>query len=325
LLLGLLKETTLVFLLLVLVFRLGIQLRRCLCEPSTKKNVLAHCLDEAMFCFLTLSPLMIYLLYRMIFGTTRKSAFGFSNLCNPTIYPILFQSFWEQCGVFCLLSIVGCCLQFRKHEYLFTLFSLAMLIGYSAFYILDDPIYTGYSRFNLMLIPVIVILSVKSFASLAGKQTISIFLFVTIILSNLFLSPINADGSKKPLWGNKLVDTSEHYYPYNETLAWVKKHHGKDKILFSGMYYPYCFSFYFNKLKWYPQNRMLEVDRNMPERDELKKALDFANGDGIGLVVFQFRGDKIPEISAESAFYFEKIITNQAHSIGILVAAMTGK
>lgn len=321
LLIGFIKETSIVFLILIVMFRWVIQFRLWFEKGRLgKKDFFVVCKNEIFFAFLTCTPLFIYLVYRINFGTSRKTAFGLNNLAELSNYLVLVRSFGEQFGMFCVLFVIGCIMLVKKRKYILPLFSLSLIASSSAFYILDNPIYTGYSRFNLMIVPVVIVLASNAFICLSGKKVVNFLLLITILGVNAYLSPINLDGTKRPMWGSYLVDTAEHYYPYEDTLLWVKKHHERNSVLFTGLSYPYYFAFYFNKLEWSPRYGILKANKDVPEEESLKRVLKTAQDKSVDVIVFQFLEKKIPVIPAEAHYHYEKIIENDAHKIGVMIS-----
>jgi hypothetical protein len=130
------------------------------------------------------------------------------------------------------------------------------------------------------------------------------------------MSPINWDGTKKPLWGVYRADTAEHYYPYRETLEWLKANHEEDRILFTGMYYPYIsFAFYFGKLDWEPNHEIVLTEKTEDYNALLTEALAKANADNFDVVLYHLAGDEIPQIQDFHGFAEEQIFKNDAHSL----------
>jgi hypothetical protein len=315
--LGFIKETTLLFLLLFMIFRIANQMYltiRC------KKNFLSNGFRELHIGLCTLLPVFIYLLYRSYHGTSRNTSFELSNLMRFEIYPVIFRSFFDQFGFFIILFTAGCCFLFvKKRQILTLLFALSTIIAYSLFYAMENTVYSGYSRFNLFSLPLIILISKEFLVDLRHKKLLVCSLILITIILNIRLSPIHMDGTRIPLWGNYLVDTSEHYYPYPETIQWLKKNHKSRKILFSGMNYPYFFSFYFNKYGWTPPSNMMKSNYRDDEKTSLMKALEKAEASNYDIVIFQLRNNKMPKPDNQFGFQLEKIFRNQAHSIGIFL------
>ena len=314
--LGFIKETTLLFLLLFMIFRITNQI--CL-TSRFKKNFLSNGFRELLIGLCTLLPVFIYLLYRSYYGTSRNTSFEISNLMRFEIYPVILRSFFDQFGFFFILFAAGCLLLAKKRQILTLTFSLSTIVAYSLFYGMENTIYSGYSRFNLFILPLIIFISKEFLYALRHKKILVCSLLLIAIIFNIRLSPIHMDGTRIPLWGNYLVDTSEHYYPYPETIQWLKKNHKSKKILFSGMNYPYFFSFYFNKFEWAPPSNMLKSNYRDDEKTSLLKALESADASNYDIVIFQLRNNKMPKTDNLYGFQLIKIIQNQAHSIGIFL------
>jgi hypothetical protein len=314
--LGFIKETTLLFLLLFMIFRVSNQVWLII---RYKKNFLSNGFRELYIGLCTLLPVFIYLLYRSYHGTSRNTSFEIINLTKFEIYPVLFRSFFDQFGFFFILFVAGCLLLVKKRQMLTLTFALSTIIAYSLFYAIENTIYSGYSRFNLFSLPLIISISKEFLVDLRLKKILICSLILITILLNIRLSPIHMDGTRIPLWGNYLVDTSEHYYPYPETIQWLKKNHKSKNILFSGMNYPYFFSFYFNKHEWTPSSNMMKSNYRDDEKTSLMKALESAKTSNYDIVIFQLRNNKMPKTDNPYGFRLEKIIRNQAHSIGIFM------
>jgi hypothetical protein len=138
------------------------------------------------------------------------------------------------------------------------------------------------------------------------------------------MSPINWDGTKKPLWGVYMADTAEHYYPYREALEWLKTNHEDDRILFSGMYYPYIsFAFYFGKLDWKPDHEIVLTEKTEDYRALLSDALTKADADNFDVVLYQVAGDQIPQIADSHHFVQEKVFKNDAHTLVVYYRTST--
>ncbi|MBA4368075.1 MAG: hypothetical protein C0403_10620 [Desulfobacterium sp.] len=314
--LGFIKETTLLFLLLFMIFRIANQL--CL-TIRCKKNFLSNGFRELSIGLCTLLPVFIYLLYRSYYGTSRNTSFEIINLTKFEIYPVILQSFFDQFGFFLILFVAGCLLFVKKRQFLALSFALSTIIAYSLFYAIENTIYSGYSRFNLFSLPLIISISKELLYDLRHKKILVCSLILIAIISNIRLSPIHMDGTRIPLWGNYLVDTSEHSYPYPETIQWLKKNHKSSIILFSGMNSPYFFSFYFHKYGWTPPSNMMKSNYRDDEKTSLMIALEKAEASNYDIVIFQLRNNKMPKTDNQYGFRLEKIIRNQAHSIGIFI------
>ena len=261
-------------------------------------------------------PLSLYLFLRSNSNVElRKFAPDISSLLNFSVYEAFGRSLFEQFGLFLIIFIGGCILLISKGRHSKATFIVMTFLAYPIFFALDSTIYTGYSRFNLFILPAILISSTFALNWLTkNKKSLGILIVSLAILTNIFLSPVNLDGTKKPLWGNYLADTSEHYYPYPETIAWLKESHGNENIFFTGLSYPYYVEFYFEKLDWHPQYE-LSYNTDNDELKPLSKILTEAEEKGYSVVVYHLLGGQIPQLDPMWHYQQEKVISNDAHSL----------
>jgi len=187
------------------------------------------------------------------------------------------------------------------------------------FHALDVKAFTGYSRFNLFVVPPILAGSgalIKQFAR--HRMAASVAAGATIV-AHLYMTPVNLDGSKRPFWGNYFTDTSEHYYPYREALQWLKTSHSKDRVMLTGMYYPYSFSFSFKQLKWEPDSVVSSIRpeemEGLSESERVSQKLEEADNDNRTVVLYQVLGRDLPHEIRTGRYKEAKVFRNQAHAL----------
>jgi len=319
-LIGFIKETTIIFLLCFLAARYLFSFQNYLRETRPNKSLTSYLTKELSIAISVLGPFVAYLIFRTTLTNTRGFSPQISNLWDISLYGVLVKSFIEQFGIFLIFFFVGIAILIKQNSYKETVFLLSMFIGIPIFHILDNSGFTGYSRFNLFILAPIFSGSVIMIKSLSNwnKYVYSILAVATISV-NLFLSPINIDGTKKPLWGNYLVDTSEHYYPYKKALSWLKETNHENKMIFSGMYYRYKFQFYFNNLGWWPNHKIITIDKNINQNEAILQVLADANMEGINIVLYQLTNEDIPIQQDLGGFFVKKILRNQAHSLVVFM------
>jgi hypothetical protein len=274
-------------------------------------------IQEVKLALATLLPAMLYLFLRSFQTRNRSFSPDVASLVSPDVLSAIGQSLVEQMGIFLILFLAGSLLLLLKKEYLVFGFFVSLFLVYPLFFALDTAGYAGYSRFNLYLLPPVLAAAgwlIRGWAD--KKKLISLLLAVVIILVNLWMSPINGDGTKKPLWGVYMADTAEHYYPYREALEWLKANHEEDRILFTGMYYPYIsFAFYFGKLGWEPDHEIVLTEKTEDYNALLTEALTKADADHFDVVLYHLAGDEIPQIQDSHGFAEEQIFKNDAHTL----------
>ena len=177
-------------------------------------------------------------------------------------------------------------------------------------------LYAGYSRWNLFLLPPFIAGSCFLFEYISEKGRIAAWSTAVIVIAvNLTMTPVQADGTRKPLWGVGRYDAAEHYYPYESTIRWLSKHHGDDKIYFTGMYYHYHFWLYFDRYMWHPEFEMAKVsDKELDDARNIPRMLSKARAGGFPVVVYHLLGKDIPEV-ATAGYEIERTFRNQSHTL----------
>ncbi|MEI7846762.1 MAG: hypothetical protein WCK35_13260 [Chloroflexota bacterium] len=337
-LIGFIKETALPFLLIFLFFRLGLTaLRFTRWAPTSEKHpwlapgntlqpLLKLAYAEFQVAFSVLFPIIFYILLRSSLISTRSLGLQPQNFWQLSTYLVLGRSFLEQFGLFQLIFLVGCLRLIQKKEVIPALFFLTLFLGIPLFHSLDDWQYIGYSRFNLFMLPAILGGSAAFLDDLIGwnktgstsKRTILPGLvLVVLIASNLWVSPINLDGTKKPLWGNYNVDTSEHYYPYKDALLWLRQAKLKGPYFITGMPRThYFYNFYLEHWQWSPDIKESYSNQYPDEASNLGYALNYAKEKEYRVIIYQVIGKVLPVRPPEiSAYPQQQVFCNQAHCL----------
>lgn len=307
---GFIKETTIPFLASFVLCRFFIQFKKGMGWEIVK--------NELKIMFSVMAPLLLYISISVFFKRDRPYTLDLINLIQIKLYLTLFASYLEQFGFLLLLFVLGCFILFKQKQYKLLIFScINILLDIILHFYVDDYIYIGYARFNIFITPVLIIFSCYFFNYIYQKNNILTWgSIICLFVVNILLSPVNMDGTRKPFWGSPLVDTADHYYPYRDTLLWLKEMHPKDKIRFTGMSYPYFFNFYFYKMNWTPDYDVKLIEKDgKNESGEIIKSLREAKQNNISVVVYHLLGEDIPLISNTYNYKIEKIFQNQAHKI----------
>jgi hypothetical protein len=312
-LIGFIKETAVVFLLSFVFCRIVVRLSK----PTSRVTSLRWVRDEIFVALGTLLPLAIYLFFRSYSSDPRQFHFNQANLLDLRALFVILLSYLEQFGLIFLLFFGGVFLLFRKRQYSKALFLIIIIVSSPLFHLLDTLEYAGYSRFNLFALPAVLAGSAV-FVQFIGtrKKWYLPALTVLVFVANLVITPINLDGTKKPYWGNRLVDTSEHYYPFPEALSWLRDHSNPGLILFAGLGFFYYLDFYFDKLKWHPHYELLD-SFGTEDASSLHTSLRIALERGASCVVFRLDTNNIQNLAAESESepWQLKVFSNRAHSL----------
>ena len=315
-LMGFIKETTIPFLLCVLAFRVFMQLRywsKSASAEGSEKPFAGLAAGELGIIFSTLAPVILYLFFRNIWTSTRSFSLHISNLFDLAVYQAIGKSFVEQFGLFLIFFLGGCILLIKKREYQILFFHLTLILIIPFFYVIDNKGYAGYSRFNLFVLPPILAGSSIFIREIfVHRRILGAFLACAAVFFNLLNSPVYLDGTKVPYWGNYLIDTSEHYYPYQDALIWLKNNHSKGRVLFTGLDYQYSFQFYWNKLGWHPKKDGIQSEGIDDEAVEIARILEKAEREKFDTVVYRVREAGFLPPQDTGPFQI-KIIRNSAH------------
>ena len=316
-LVGFIKETTTLFLLGFVGWRFIAFLVKRRIASARMESLRHDLIQEVKIAMATLLPAVLYLFLRTFQMRNRSFSPDIMNLANPAVLHAIEQSLLDQMGAFLILFLAGSLLLLLRKEYLVFGFLASLFLFYPLFYAIDAAGYAGYSRFNLHILPPVLAASGVIIRELTDKKKIfSLILAGAIIFANLWMSPINLDGTKKPFWGNYMADTSEHYYPYREALEWLKTNHGNDRILFTGMHYRYIsFAFYFSKIDWEPNHEIVLTEKADDQTAAVSEALVNADNDNFDVVLYQIAGNEVPQIADSHNFVEEKIFRNDAHML----------
>lgn len=332
LIIGFIKETTVIFIIIFFVIRLFYQLKPILftgilkkeneklLQPSIKKNIQ----NELSIAFSIFFPLALYLFYRIsIGGIGRQFAFNIVNLFRLDTYQVFLRAVIDQFGFFTILWVAGILLFFYQKKIIQAAFTLILGCAVPLFYALDQWIYIGYSRFNLFMVPAILLAASSVIQWLILKKNIFVYLVLVItITTNIIISPINMDGTKKPFWGNYNYDTSEHYYPFDAAFRYLREK-PVNSIFITGMTYPYYFKFYLSKYNL--ETKIKEKVASSNEVMDLEDAVAYAVKNEYDAVIYpilkefgQLDYDHKMEMEKETLGYSTDMFCNQAHCLLVL-------
>jgi len=327
-LIGFIKETTIPFLLVFVAFRIAIKIVELLKRKqngfkekqqpveSPHKRIYQVFSQEVVIGFLLLFPAALYVLFRTsLIDTFRGNVPTVNNLFYISTYEVIIRSLFEQFGPYLILFLSGCVLLIRQGEKIRAYFYLSCIVIFLIFFTVDDWRYIGYSRFNLLILPEILACGIVVIHRLKDRKIIGPALSILILALNFWISPINSDGTKKPLWGNYNFDTSEHYYPYEETLQWIKDSDIDGSLLFTGLDYPYYLDFYFYKLNWFPVHKVILSEGNHDEKMDILEELATGKEENYSSVIYQITGKDIPAFKEGIGYSNQKVICNKAHCL----------
>ncbi len=276
--------------------------------------------EEVQIAFSLLLPLAIYLWFR---GDVRGFNFDPSGAFDLSIYKLFFITIWEQFGL--VLPIAAIAFLFLKSigtwERIFI--SVTTVITF-VFYLLDfGGIFIGYSRFNLFFAPFILVLFCKGIFEIKNEWVANIAL-AGIICTNLYLSPINVDGSRYLNW-ERCIDcvnmSVDMVYPINEALNWASSNLKKEDYQIHILkprkyYYPYK-EFYLKKYQWKPSIDFGVIDSEY-FKIQLANLLEKPTDKKRAIIVQPPKNWELPKALSPSQNFELKTFTNQTLPIYIL-------
>ena len=197
-LIGFIKETATPFLLCFLVCREIIQLQKWF-TTEQEKPLASFLAVELRIIFSVLAPAFLYLYFRSDLTSTRSYIPHLLNLFDPSIYPLIGRSLVEQFGPFLLFFLCGCILLITRRKYSILLCQLLLITITLVFYITDNKILIGYSRFDLSILPpILTVASMFIGWIFLQKHIVGIALVLSALVVNLIISPVYLDGTKMP-------------------------------------------------------------------------------------------------------------------------------
>jgi hypothetical protein len=326
-LIGFVKETTVPFLLAFLLCRLAGRARGLRMELSSGRTLLA----EAMVVFGVLFPLAAYLFFRELWAETRAYVAVPVHLRDPRYYTVLLHSYAQQFGPLGLLAAGGLIVLLARRRFLVLLFLATAFFGDAAFHFLDQVQLIGYSRFNLFILPVVVVAATYAIQAVPHRfWPASALLATCVICANLWLSPLYADGTKVTNWGDYGFDQAGHYYPYREAVRWLARYHAQNRILVTGLdYSPGLYLYAPRSLRI--TLRILPFDRRetlgMPPSDDPAKVTDglaAAARDGFDVVLYHVWGADASIMPRPAGWRLATVISNRAHCLVVYERRSTG-
>ena len=178
-------------------------------------------------------PLAVYLYFRGQGPPVRYAyAFDVTNFAEPKLYAVFAWALWEQFGVLLVIAGYGLWCAVRSRPRL-AMFCVIVLVGYFLFFCGDAhrrvrldgavlPGYLGYSRFMLYLLPPLLALAWAGLSHLLARRRGWVFPIAALWLaSNVCMSPLRLDGSRVKGWGDYVIDTQDHQYPYDALYGWL--------------------------------------------------------------------------------------------------------
>jgi hypothetical protein len=307
---GFIKETTVAILAAFMLCRLAFRFKRA-GAGGLRGEILG-------WCYIAL-PLAVYVFFRKHFREARAFSPSIANLLNARALQSVAGSYVQQFGLLTLLAIAGLVVMWRAGQMRAVVFLVAAFAAHAAFHLLDDPLYAGYSRFNLFLIPMLIAGAVAAVDALADRSSaLAGGALAAVLAVNFLLSPVNWDGTKKSDWG---YFVGEQYYDYRGALHYINQRHPADRALLTGTFYKYQTQFYLSPGVSMDQS-LTPIDvpawtiNPLSIKDDpgvIGQKLDRAARDGYTVVLYHLHGKQVPAAVPTGPFVREAVFANREH------------
>ena len=313
LMIGFLKETALPFLVAFVGCRAALTLLAAYRGDRTWREVC----NDLLIGFAVMTPLAVYLFYRSFSPVKRDVSPQLVQLLKGEYYAVLLKAYAQQFGPLALLAVAGVGVMVARRQFAVLFFFAVAFAADAGLHLIDDHAYIGYSRFNLFLLPMAIAAAWHAVDTLCRfTAPVAWGALALVIGGNLALVPIHLDGSKKAGWGQYYFDTTDHSYPYRETIQWINQKHHEDRVLFAGMWFKYPVRLYLRRGMSFDA----PSDRNWFGSDDTRSveaALAQARSDGFTLVVYHLYDMAPPQMHARNMAGFRqvKLFQNAAHAL----------
>jgi len=319
LLIGFVKETALPFLLVFLIVRYAVQSRRIL-RAENKRRAIG---EEVKIGVCVALPLLLYLAYRAFCARVRSFEPHPANLTDWRLYGVLARAYAQQIGPVLLMSAAGFALLAawaRPRRWSTLVFLVAALAAQNALHLVDFKNYVGYSRFSLFSAPMLLVPACLALDWTARRSRwVTGLLLAALLAGNLWLCPIEHDGSRKPGWGDPdpWHSVTDWSYPYRDVCRYLNTHHiGKGvAFVFQEYYYP---------VEYYLDSRTrFDV---IARKDQWARFLETPVSRRPTVVVYHWRRRALPEALGECGYMVEKVFENDAgNKLVLLTRRATGE
>ncbi len=239
---GMIKETAIT----VVVAFLFVRLILSAISVFRRTMALKRYVLELLHAIFVVLPLGIYLWYRSIAHVWRVLAPEPNHFFDPEMYAIFARALMQQFDVCLYIAITGLIVLIVRKRFVTVsvcLCSLALELG---FHMLDEKQYVGFSRWNLMLIPALLVcLETIVRPIFERRRTAGSAALLCAAAINVMHSPLHLEGSRKSYWGNYLCDMGEHSYPYRAALLWMTDRGMAERAIYwTGLDFGYFTQYY---------------------------------------------------------------------------------
>lgn len=246
---------------------------------------------EARFAFVTLGPGVLYLLLRAMHGS-RPYQPHFENILSGEVWWQAVRGVVEQFGCLWLPALAGGWLLARRRAGAQLLAVGALFGGMWFFHLLEEPRWVGLARFNLLLLPAVLVLAWEGLAALLQRRLVALAVLLFLLAGNALLSPVDRTG-QRAVWGG----SGERWYDYTDCVADLRKLKPDASLAIANTAHSYGIGMTMQRLDWPTEVFNLPVADPGNSLVTLREALERAALGGFDFVIFRWEGR--PEMAAD--------------------------
>jgi hypothetical protein len=194
-----------------------------------------------------LFPLFFYVFLRKLHGDPRSYSPNWEHLIDWELHFMWIRDAFSQFGGTFIAAIVGLGLMVKK-RWKEALLGVACAGSIIVFFHMDYRVNVGYSRFNYLILPFLLVWSAYAIKVLFNhKPYLGIAFGTALIITNALSYPFHFDGSRRSDWSLNLMDLYEQSYPFKEAFDMIRTEssHASLDLIYSG--YGYCPDLYLGK------------------------------------------------------------------------------
>lgn len=246
--------------------------------------------SEARVAFVTLGPGLLYLVLRALHGS-RPYQPHFENLLSGGLWLQATRAAFEQFGCLWLPALAGAWLLVRRRAWAQLFVASALFGGIWLFHLVEEPRWVGLARFNLLLLPAVLVLAWEGLGALLVRRTAAMVALLLLLAGNAWLSPVDRSG-QRAVWGG----SGERWYDYTDCLVELRKLKPDARLALANVPHSYGIGMTLQRLGWWADVVNLPVASPSDELATLRAAIETASRGNLGFVIFRWDGEpSVPE------------------------------
>jgi hypothetical protein len=200
----------------------------------------------------------------------------FAQWADPALWWASFKGLGLQAGPMLLPAAIGTALLVGRGRDARWLLPGAVGLGVELFLLADRHVETiGTPRFQLLLLPPILVLGWRALAAANRRPALGIALSLGVVVGNIALRPVDLQG-RRAYWSG----IEERRYPYRECFEEIRRADPNARVLLVNMELPYGAAIVASQMRW-------EATIHQDVNPDLERALRQAAEKEYGWVVWR--------------------------------------